>query len=147
MDYKFWELFLSRPLMAALIAQLSSQVFKVFLPLFEGKPPDIRKFADYGGIPSAHTAFLVGVTIGIGLKDGWGSSLFAIASVIAAILIYDIIKMRKAIEVNLHMTKKLMELHKLPIEEKIPQFKGHSIVEVAVGGIWGALCAIIVSLF
>jgi uncharacterized protein len=147
MDFKVWEIFISKPIIAALFAQISSQVFKVFLPMFEGKPPDIRKFADYGGIPSAHTAFIVAVTIAIGLKDGWKSSLFALASVIAAILIYDIIKMRKAVEINLKMTRKLMEEHRFPIQEKIPQFKGHTILEVAAGGIWGVLCAIIVSMF
>lgn len=144
MDLKVWEIFISKPFLAAVIAQASSQVFKIFLPVFKGKLPDIRKIADYGGLPSAHTAFIVGVTVGVGLQDGWKSSLFALAFVVACILIYDIIKLRKTVELNLKMTSLLMEKSKLPLEKDIPQFKSHSLLEVVVGALWGAACAAII---
>ena len=146
MDFKFWEILLAKPFVAAIFAQLSSQVFKIFLPLFEGKPPDIKRFLNYGDIPSAHTAFIVGVTVCIGLQEGWRSPILALAVVVAGILIYDIIKMRKTVELNLKMTIRLMEANRLPLEKDLPQFKGHSLLEVIVGGLWGAGCAIVVML-
>ncbi len=144
MDFKVWNIFVSKPIIAALGAQISSQVFKIFLPVFKGGRPDAKKFLNYGDFPSAHTAFVVAVVISIGLEVGWGSSIFALGGVIASILIYDIIKMRKTIEINIKLTKKLMAEHNLPIIEKIPQFKGHTYMEVIAGGIWGVICAIIV---
>jgi hypothetical protein len=141
MDVKIWELVLNKPLMAALSAQLSSQVFKVFLPVFRGKPPDLTKIADYGGIPSAHTAFISGVTIAIGLTQGWTSPLTALAGVLSGILIYDILKMRKAVEISLAMGEKALKNAGLEPDEKSPQFKGHSVVEVVAGIAWGTLCA------
>lgn len=143
-DFNFLKVFLNKPFLAAIIAQLTSQVFKIFLPLFKGKPPDIRKFVDYGDIPSAHTAFIVGVTVGIGLETGWNSSLFGLAVVVAGILIYDIIKLRKTVEINITLTKLLAKKNKISVPKNIPQFKGHSITEVVAGGIWGTVCAVII---
>lgn len=137
------EIFFSKPFLAAIIAQQSSQLFKIFLPIFQGKPPNIKKYLDYGDIPSAHTAFITAVTSAIGLQEGWDSPLTALAVVVAGILIYDIIKLRKAVEVNLAMTMRLLDQAKLPLEEKLPQFKGHSPLEVITGGVWGAVCAVI----
>lgn len=147
MDLKVWEIFISKPVLAALIAQLSSQIFKIFIPLFKGKPPDLRKFLNYGDIPSAHTAFIAAVSISIGLEQGWKSPLFALAGVVASILIYDIIKLRKTVELNMKMTRKLMEKNILPITDRIPQFKGHTGIEVIAGAVWGTMCAFLVSLF
>lgn len=144
MDINIFKVFLAKPFLAAIIAQASSQIFKIFLPVFQGKPPDIKKIADYGDIPSAHTAFIVAVTIEIGLQNGWASSIFSLAAVVASILIYDIIKLRKTVEINLKMSKQLMELNKLPLEKNMPQFKAHTLLEVVVGGIWGTVCAVII---
>lgn len=145
-DFNVFKVLLNKPFLAAIIAQVTSQVFKIFLPVFRGKPPDIRKFADYGDIPSAHTAFITGVTVGIGLESGFSSSLFGLAVVMAGILIYDIIKLRKTVEINITLTRALAKKNRIPVPKNIPQFKGHSILEVVAGGAWGALVAVIVRL-
>lgn len=144
MNFNIFEVLLNKPFLAAIIAQLTSQIFKIFLPCFQGKPPDIRKFADYGDIPSAHTAFIMGITIGIGLETGWNSSLFGLAVVMAGIMIYDIIKLRKTVEINITLTRLLAKKNKVAIPKNIPQFKGHSITEVVAGGVWGTICAVII---
>lgn len=146
MDVKIWELFFNKPLVAALGAQVLSQVFKVFLPVFRGHAPDLTKFADYGGIPSAHTAFISAVTVAIGLTQGWTSPLTALAGVVSGILIYDILKMRKAVEVSLQMGQKALKSAGLSPDEKSPQFKGHSPLEVVAGIAWGAVVAVLVCL-
>lgn len=144
MNFNILEVFLSKPFLAAIIAQMTAQIFKIFLPLFKGKKPDVMMFFSYGDMPSAHTAFIIGVTFGVGLQEGWNSSLFAFAVVVTSIIIYDIIKLRTAVEVNLKYTRRLMEHNGLPLDEKMPQFKGHSLVEVLSGAAWGILWVIIV---
>lgn len=144
MDFSIWWLILNKCFIAAIGAQVTSQAFKVIRPVFSGKLPDISKIADYGGMPSAHTAFITGVAAAIGFSEGWTSPMTALALVVAAILIYDIIKMRMAVDINLSMTKRLMEKNGLEITEKIPQFKAHTLPEIIVGGIWGVICAGIV---
>jgi len=144
MNFNILEVFLSKPFLGAIIAQMSAQIIKIFIPIFRGKKPDAMNFFSYGDIPSAHTAFIVGVTFGIGLQEGWSSSIFALAVVVTSIIVYDIIKLRTAVEINLKYTEKLMEENKLPMDEKMPQFKGHSMFEVATGAAWGILWVIIV---
>jgi len=134
----------SKPLIAALSAMFSAQIFKMFLPLIRGKTIDLKKFVSYGDIPSAHTAFIISVTVSIGFQDGWKSSMFALAAVVASIIIYDIIKLRRTVELNMTMTRRLMEAGNIPLEKNIPQFKGHSLIEVIAGGIWGIACAVLV---
>ncbi|NPV01497.1 MAG: divergent PAP2 family protein [Brevinematales bacterium] len=141
-DWKFWELLFNKPLVSALAAQLSAQLFKVILPVFKGKPPDFRQLSKYGGIPSGHTAFIVAAAAAIGITAGWTSPVFAIAGTVSAILIYDILKLRTAVECSLEMGQKALEGTKQTYERKIPQFKGHSPVEVIAGIIWGIAVAV-----
>ncbi|OHD57086.1 MAG: hypothetical protein A2Y33_09175 [Spirochaetes bacterium GWF1_51_8] len=136
-DWNFWELIFNKPLAAALAAQVSAQLFKVILPIFKGKPPDIRQISKYGGIPSGHTAFIVAAAVAVGITSGWKSPLFALAASVSAILIYDILKLRTAVECSLEMGQKSLEAAKQTYERKIPQFKGHSPLEVIAGMIWG----------
>lgn len=143
---EIWMIFINKPLISALIAQVSSQIFKIFLPLFRGGKINIKKFMHYGDIPSAHTAFIASLTFSIGFNSGWGSPLFAGAVVISGIVIYDILKLRKAVEISLTNTKTLMDKEGLKPEKKSPQFKGHSPVEVITGIIWGLIIAVVIQI-
>ncbi len=146
MDLKIWEIFLNKPLVSAGIAQVSSQIFKIFLPLFSGKKPDLKKLTHYGDIPSAHTAFIVALSFSIAFNEGWSSPLFAICVVVSCIIIYDILKLRTAVEVSLKISKKVIEKENIKIDKKIPQFKGHTALEVITGIIWGLIVAIVCQL-
>jgi acid phosphatase family membrane protein YuiD len=141
-DWKFWELILNKPLVSALAAQLSAQLFKVILPVFRGKLPDIRQLSKYGGIPSGHTAFITAAAVAIGITAGWKSPVFAIAGTVSAILIYDILKLRTAVECSLEMGRMALDGTKQAYERKVPQFKGHSPLEVIAGMAWGIAAAV-----
>lgn len=146
MDLEIWKIFLNKPAMAALIAQVSSQIFKIFLPLFKGKKPELKKFTHYGDIPSAHTAFIIALSFSIGFNEGWDSPLFAICGVITGIIIYDILKLRTAVEVSLEISRKIMKKDNITLDKKIPQFKGHTTLEVVTGIIWGLIVSILIQL-
>ncbi len=143
-DYRFWEMLLNPPLVAAISAMASSQVFKVLKPLARGKLPDLRKVADYGGWPSSHTAFIVACTLSVGIVEGFRSSLFAVALVVAGILIYDILKMRRVVALDSREIDMMLERASLTRAETPPQFEGHSPAEVIGGIIWGCAWAIAV---
>ncbi len=141
---EFWKLFVNETFMAAIIAQLSSQVFKMFLPLFRGKGINISKFTNYGDMPSAHTAFIVAATFSLAFNYGWDSPLFALGVVVSGIIIYDIIKLRTAVEISLTVSKEIVNKENIKLDKNIPQFKGHTPVEVIAGIVWGIVVAIIV---
>ncbi len=141
-DFRFWQMLLNPPLVAALSAMASSQVFKTLKPLAKGKPPDIRKVTDYGGWPSSHTAFIVACTLSVGIVEGFRSSIFAVALVVAGILIYDILKMRRVVALDDREIDRMLERASLSRAEAPPQFEGHSPAEVVGGMIWGCAWAI-----
>jgi hypothetical protein len=142
-DFKVWEFILNPPLMGALVAMGSAQVFKALVkPLFKGQRPSLRKISDYGGFPSGHTAFIIACAAGVGIDQGFRSAIFGLAAVTAAILVYDIIKLRKTVEVTWAETERLLKEASLQPAERPPQFRAHSLAEVLGGAAWGLACAV-----
>lgn len=143
-DFRVWDIFLNPPLVAAVAAMASAQVFKTLKPLAKGKAPDLRKIADYGGWPSSHTAFITACAVAVGVVEGFRSSLFALAAVVAGILIYDILKLRMVVSLDGKEIDRLLARSSLDRAERRPQFEGHSLAEVLAGLAWGLVWAIIV---
>ncbi len=144
-DFKIWEIFLNKTLIASLCAQLTSQLYKVFVFSIKNKKIEIAKINSYGGMPSAHTAFISAAIFSIGLNSGWKSDVFALAVVFAGILITDIIVVRGSLVKQIKATEKILE--KIDVEEdiKIPQLKDHKFLDIIVGIIWGILVAFFVN--
>jgi acid phosphatase family membrane protein YuiD len=141
-DFRIWEIFLNAPLLAAAFAMGSAQLYKAFKPLFTGKGFSFKSIADYGGFPSGHTAFIVACAIALGIDSGFRSGIFALAVTVACMLIYDIIKQRKVVDLTRQETDRLLVKAGLTPLEPAPQFKAHSVAEIVGGGIWGAVCAV-----
>lgn len=47
---------------------------------------DWKRLLGPGGMPSSHSATVMALVVAIGLRDGPGSSLFAVAVVLAAVV-------------------------------------------------------------
>ncbi|HUW41056.1 MAG TPA: divergent PAP2 family protein [Rectinemataceae bacterium] len=146
-DPGFISLVANRALLAALAAVASSQLVKVLAPLVHGRAPDPRRFADYGGFPSAHSAFISACAFEIGLVDGFSSGLFALAVVSAAVIISDILRLRSTVERSKADIDILFERTGLARPGTAPQFRSHSPFEVVAGIVWGCLCAYVVFVF
>ena len=91
-----------------------------------------------GGMPSGHTASFVALTMFLGLKDGFDSSIFVLAVGMALIVIYDAVNVRMAVG---EQGKKLNDLaveqgHK---GKKLRVVEGHTVPQVIVGGVLGVL--------
>ena len=145
-DLRFWELVLNRPLMSALVALVSSQVWKALSPLFHGRPPELRRFLNYGGFPSTHSAFVGGCALAVGITEGFRSAAFAIAVVAASIFIYDILRLRMTVAQTKNELERLMQRAGHERQEKAPQFGAHSVPEVLAGLAWGMGWALLICL-
>ena len=42
-----------------------------------------------GGMPSSHTALVIGLTTAVGVKEGTGSDIFAVCLVFTIVVMYD----------------------------------------------------------
>lgn len=143
-DFRVWEIALNPPLVSALAAMASSQVFKFFRGAIRARRFDLSRISDYGGFPSSHTAFAVACAAGLGISEGFRSGAFALSVVVAAIFIYDILRLRPTVAQSRKDVARLLEKAGLGQSEPTPQFEAHSLFEVAAGIVWGIAWAALV---
>ncbi|HEY8109154.1 MAG TPA: divergent PAP2 family protein [Patescibacteria group bacterium] len=122
-------------LLVAGLVWLSAELSKYLIGLVNDRG---RKLFDPGGMPSVHTAVIVGCTMAIGLSEGFDSPLFALGAVVSAIVAHDAFRVRWAVGTQAVRINELSRRAKLP---PVVVWRGHRIREVIVGGIYGALLA------
>jgi uncharacterized protein len=133
----FVELFSNRILLSAVLAWSLAQIIKVPLNYLIRRQWDWGLLLSSGGMPSSHSALVTGASFGVGLEQGFNSPLFAIAGVVAMIVIYDATGVRRhagdhARVLNL-MIDELLTGHPLA-ERELKEVLGHTPREV-LGGI------------
>jgi acid phosphatase family membrane protein YuiD len=133
----FKEIFNNQALIGALIGWTIAQTIKVPLEYLRTKRWNWALLFRTGGMPSSHTALVAGVAHGIGLRDGFDSTVFAIAAVLAIVVIYDATGIRRqagkhAALINA-MIQDLASGHPLK-QELLKEVLGHTPLE-ALGGL------------
>jgi hypothetical protein len=128
----------SRSLVLAVSVQLLCQLFKVVFYSMKERRLRADYFVSTGGMPSAHTAFVTTLTVSLGLHHGFSSELFSIAFVFSAIVIYDLLRVRRAVHTHSQILEVVRE--KLQLRERItlPHLVGHSVPEILAGLAVGA---------
>ena len=124
-------------LLTALAVQVACQAFKVVFYSLREKRLALSWFVSAGGMPSAHSAFVTALTVSVGLGDGFGSGVFAVACVFSVITIYDALRLRGAVEHHARILALLVERHPNVPAGTINLRLGHSLPEIAVGIITG----------
>ena len=94
-----------------------------------------------GGMPSSHTALVVGLTTAVGLKDSWDSSLFALCVVFSLVVMYDATGVRlqagRQAEILNQMILELPTQHPVSDTRPLRDSLGHTPVEVGAGAMVG----------
>jgi acid phosphatase family membrane protein YuiD len=135
----------SQSLIAAVSIQLGCQLFKVFYYSARQRRFSIRWFFSAGGMPSAHTAFVSALAVSVGLHSGFSSEIFAVAFVFAVIVVYDILRVRAAVQAHSNVLRLLLAERAARAEPSdeappaLPPDVGHSMAEVVIGFAAGAL--------
>jgi uncharacterized protein len=130
------------PLVAALAATGLAQVIKVGLVALTERRWAFERLLETGGMPSSHSAAVMGLTTAIGFVEGWGSPFFALALVFGSIVMYDATGIRRAAGMHAQLINDLVnELAHLFDEGFQPQalktLLGHTYPQVVVGAIIG----------
>lgn len=127
---------------SAFFAWLIAQLLKGLFAIYKYKKLDFRRFVGAGGMPSSHSAFVTALATGVGIREGWASTTFALALVFSLIVMYD------AAGVRLAASKQAATLNKMVKElfderefhhERLKELIGHTPVEVIVGALLGIL--------
>lgn len=99
---------------------------------------DFRQLYSSGNMPSGHSATSVALLTVIGLKDGVDTGLFGIATLFAAIMMYDAVMVRRSTGEQGAAIHALIKEQKSKV--KAPRAaKGHEPLEVAVGALVGLI--------
>jgi acid phosphatase family membrane protein YuiD len=122
-------------LLTALVVQLSCQLFKLVVYSIRDGEFSPKYFTTAGGIPSAHTAFVVALAVSVGLRAGFASEVFAVAAVFAAIVMYDAYRLRGHVQRHAQILNRhvLRPTGAEPVSEMV----GHSLLEIATGALFG----------
>lgn len=131
---------------AIVAAWLASHLVKYSIATFKGQRLDFtHQLFISGGMPSSHAATSVAVWTVILLRDGIGSGLFGLATLLVLVITYDAVKVRRSSGEQGEAIAQLIRAGKTDI--RIPRAaKGHTPLEVLMGALFGALIGFVVFL-
>ena len=97
-----------------------------------------------GGMPSSHSALVTGTAAGIGLQLGFNDPVFALASTIAFIVMYDASGIRRSAGLTAAKVNQISKdnSNKLSPETTLKESLGHTKIEVLVGSLLGPTVAL-----
>ncbi|AAQ00173.1 MULTISPECIES: divergent PAP2 family protein [Prochlorococcus] len=127
----------------ALIACGLAQFSKLFVELIFYQKWRPSVLLETGGMPSSHSALVMGTASGIGLEQGFDHPAFALAITVAFIVMYDASGIRRsagliATRVNELPTNNWPSPPETPLKEAL----GHSRLEVFIGSLFGPSVAL-----
>jgi acid phosphatase family membrane protein YuiD len=131
-------------LIVAMIAWAVAQGLKVPMEYLRSRKWNWAMLLAAGGMPSSHSALIVGATQAIGLYNGYDSPLFALGVALAMIVTYDAAGVRRqagkhAERINI-LFDELMR-GQMPDEKELREVLGHTPLEVTGGILLGIAVA------
>jgi acid phosphatase family membrane protein YuiD len=106
------------------------------------KKVTLETFFKLGGMPSSHTATVVALCACVGIRNGFGSDVFAVSGVFAFITMFDAFKVRLPIS---RLTDAFNRLQAKVCGNETPDVKkveGHTIPEIIGGFVVGLTVAL-----
>jgi len=121
------------------------QVFKVIYDLITTKKFNFKRIMGAGGMPSSHSAVVVGLATLIGKYEGVNTPIFAVALIFSFIVMYDAAGVRRAAGKQAKLLNQIVEtpgLSGIQVSEKLVEVLGHTPIQVIVGAIIGVVAGL-----
>lgn len=132
-------------LAAGVLAAFFAQVIKFFIFTIKSRKINFKIFTTTGGMPSSHSAGVMGLATAVGIITGFDSIVFAISLGFALITMYDAAGVRRAAGKTAACLNRMMDdfyNHDVQaIGGKLKELLGHTPLEVIMGAIFGVLFA------
>jgi len=128
--------------MSAFSSWLLAQIAKLFTSSYREGTWDYKVMFDSGGMPSSHTALVVGLTTAIAYQYGLGSVYFPLSLAFTLIVMYDAAGVRRHAGKQAEVLNKIVEdlFHGSTIsDKKLKEVLGHSPLQVTCGAILGVV--------
>jgi len=97
-----------------------------------------------GGMPSSHSALVTGTAAGVGLQLGFNDPVFALASTMAFIVMYDASGIRRSAGLTAAKVNQILKDNSNEVSSEITlkESLGHTKIEVLVGSLLGPIVAL-----
>ncbi len=138
----------NRPLWAAALGWLIAQLIKTLVSLSKEHKLNLGHLVASGGMPSSHTALVVGLATAVGRVDGLESTVFALAAVFAGVVMYDAAGVRLAVSRQARVLNLMLEdfFHERGLrEQRLRELIGHTPTQVLVGALIGVIIGIVMT--
>ena len=156
-------IFMANPIITVgAISWLSAQILKTIHYAVKFKTFDPERLTGAGGMPSSHSALVMSVAIYTLRSQGYSSPVFALALMLASVVIYDAMSVRYNAGLHAKELNRLRrvvdemddeisqlsgddeeELEKLDDRKDFKEFLGHTPLEVMAGSLLGILIAMV----
>ena len=144
------QIFTNHVLLAPVSAWIISQIIKAVINLLVYKKFSLERLFGDGGMPSAHSATVMCLTIMVGWVAGFATPVFALSFVFGAVVMRDAIGVRRETGKQAASIKQLAEavnkvFHTKDNEIKTENLKllvGHTPLQVVFGAFTGAVVAV-----
>ena len=133
-------------LMVSMIAWALAQLLKMLVYYCILKEFSIERMFGAGGMPSSHSALVVSLSTAIGMVEGVESTNFAIAVVLAGVVMYDATGVRQAAGKHAKAINRIVKQlsSKNTFDDiSLKELLGHTPIEVIAGALLGVIVAYI----
>ncbi len=146
---KILEFPFNRIFLLAVSSQIVSMIIKLITVTIKNRRFSLKAMAQYGGMPSSHTAFIVSMVFGAGLDPaiGFKSPLFAFGFVLAALTLSDAIKFRGNVDKLNNIVSKIIESDDKFKDVVMPSKIAHTPLEVVVSIVFSFFYTLVFYMF
>lgn len=144
-------------LIVAVIGWASAQILKTVINFMVTGKLNLERMVGAGGMPSCHSACVCALALAVSRKLGFASPEFAIALILAVIVMYDAMGVRRAAGEHARVLNRMIEEdQKSDIDyfddedddpKELKEFLGHTPLEVLGGALLGIIIAMIIPVF
>ncbi len=124
-----------------------AQVGKIIVNAVLNKNFDFRLLVSSGGMPSSHSALVCALTAAVGQIEGVYSTYFALAAVLALVVMYDACNVRRAAgeqaKILNYIMEKWKEMTPTVMTNELKELLGHTPFQVIMGALLGTVVGIV----
>lgn len=141
------QMFSNSVLVSSVLSWFIAQIIKTGIDIWYNKSFSVERLWGSGGMPSSHSATVTGLFISAAYKYGINSFEFAISFVLASVVMYDAMGVRRetgkqAKLLNMMLAHDFWKTENIgSFEEKLKELVGHTPLQVLAGSILGICIA------
>lgn len=135
-------------LLTAIVSWALAQLIKIGIEPIRTHRINWQLVFATGGMPSSHSSLVVALATATGLRQGFESPLFAIATVLAFVVLYDAQGIRRQAGNQARIINRMLqnvENAGIKVDKNLKELLGHTPIQVVGGTILGIIVALIMN--